>query len=360
MAGNRIVMKSSLVILIVTLITAFALVDVQAKDYRWVIGRGHPAVGPGGKLLHDWLPDEISKRVDAATGDKITWVKAWGGAIAKVGDELEAIEKGVLTITVIMPLFETSKLPLGTFSYQTPFSTKDVGLASKVAEDLWMNVPYMQKSLTQYNAKFLAMECYDSYQLLTTFPVKTIEDLKGKKIAGAGPNLQWISPVGAVPVQSNLTEGYTSLQTGVYQGWIAFTLASEGFKYQDVAKFQTNADFGAAPAVAIGMDLKVFNSLDPKAQKVILDVGREYSLKYVEATNGYLQTAIDNMKKAGVTFYDLPQEERVKWAKALPNIAKDFVSKYEAQGLPAKEVLKYWLDGLKKAGYKFPREWVID
>ena len=41
---------------------------------------------------------------------------------------------------------------------------------------------------------------------ITSFPVQSTADFKGRKIAATGPNLPWISGVGAVPVQSNLPE----------------------------------------------------------------------------------------------------------------------------------------------------------
>ena len=65
----------------------------------------------------------------------------------------------------------------------------------------------MSKMLARHNVKYLGMFTYDSYQLITKFPIKTIDDITGHKIAGAGPNLSWIKAVGAVPVQSNLVEG---------------------------------------------------------------------------------------------------------------------------------------------------------
>ena len=59
-----------------------------------------------------------------------------------------------------------------------------------------------------------------NYNLVTTFSWGKGEQLKGRKIAAAGPNVPWVQAIGAIPVQSNLNEAYTSLQTGVYQGWV--------------------------------------------------------------------------------------------------------------------------------------------
>ena len=45
--------------------------------------------------------------------------------------------------------------------------------------------------------------------------------------------------VGAVPVQSSLPEAYTSMQTGVYDGWIMFPSGVVNFKLYEVSKYYT-------------------------------------------------------------------------------------------------------------------------
>ena len=99
----------------------------------------------------------------------------------------------------------------------------------------------------KYNQIYLATGSVGNYNLVTTFPWQKVEELKNHKIAAAGPNLPWLAPVGAVPVQSNLNEAYTSFQTGVYEGWIMFPDATVSFKLYEVAKNYTFTDFGADP-----------------------------------------------------------------------------------------------------------------
>ncbi len=354
-----IIRKSLIMVLVVILVSMLTGVGAQAKTHRWVIGGGHPAFGATGKLMNEWFPNEMARRIEAATGDKIKWVKAFGGSVAKVGDELEAMESGILTFAPILYMFEPAKLPLGNFAYQTPFSTTDTMLAAKIGYQMHMDIPFMQEALAKYNIKFVSMMAFDSYQLITTFPVRKVDDIKNKKISGSGPNLAWIKSVGAVPVQSNLVEGYTSMQTGVYKGQLAFTTAAEAFKFQDVAKFQADVDFGAFPMSGFGMNLDTFNSLPVKVQKIIVDLGQEFTFKYAQTVKDSLKAAKDRMKKAGVTFYQFSVEERQKWAEALPDIPGAFINKYEAKGMPAREVITYWINGLENNGYKFPRKWEI-
>ncbi len=83
-------------------------------------------------------------------------------------------------------------------------------------------------------------------------------DLKGRKIAGAGLNLKWLEYAGAVPVQSRLPEAYTSMQTGVYNGWIMFPSGWVNFKLNEVAKYYTEVGFGAITWHGLTMNKRRF------------------------------------------------------------------------------------------------------
>ena len=75
--------------------------------------------------------------------------------------------------------------------------------------------------------------------------MERVADIKGQKIAGAGLNLKWLEFAGATPVQSSLVDAYTSMQTGVYNGWIMFPSGWVNFKLYEVGKFYTEIGFGA-------------------------------------------------------------------------------------------------------------------
>ncbi len=88
-------------------------------------------------------------------------------------------------------------------------------------------------SRCEYDQVLLGLHGWDNYHLGTTDPWETVADLQGVKIGGAGPNLPWLEFAGAVPVQSTLPDGYLSMQTGVYNGWLMFPSAYLGFKFYE-------------------------------------------------------------------------------------------------------------------------------
>ncbi len=53
---------------------------------------------------------------------------------------------------------------------------------------------------------------------MTTFPVTSVDDLRGRKILAPGSVGAWLEGTGAVAVDGSLTTYYTQIQTGVADG----------------------------------------------------------------------------------------------------------------------------------------------
>ena len=90
------------------------------------------------------------------------------------------------------------------------------------------------------------------------------------KVAGAGPNLPWLEFAGVIPVQSTLPDGYMSLQTGVYSGWVMFPSAYAAYKFHEPAPYYTMIGFGAmGGAVLVTMNTRSLERLPPEVQRIV-------------------------------------------------------------------------------------------
>jgi TRAP-type C4-dicarboxylate transport system substrate-binding protein len=326
------------------------------------IGSGHPAdAAIWAGMVRDFFAPEVKKRVEARTDHKIKWVDAYGGAVAKLGGVLEAVQDGILDVGLIAYPFEPTKLFLHNFCYFVPFGSPDVNQVARIGLKIHETFPYLNEVYEKrYNQVWVGAGTVTSYHLITTFQWKNIEELSGRKIAAAGPNLPWVKAVGAVPVQSNLNEAYTSFQTGVYDGWVMFVDATVGFKLYEVAPYHTFCDFGAIFVCDITINKDRWNSLPKEVQDIILEVGKEYNREEAEAAEAKVQRGMEVMKKAGTSFYHLPFEQKKKWAEMMPNIPNEKAKEADAKGMPGSKVIGAYIEELEKEGYKFPRRWVID
>jgi hypothetical protein len=59
-------------------------------------------------------------------------------------------------------------------------------------------------------------------------------------------------------------------------------------------------------------------------------------------------------KNPNVKIAELPQAERVKWAKALPDVAGDWARR---NGEPGKQVLRIFMEEARKHGARPLRDW---
>ncbi len=341
-------------------VCAAAAGSASAENFRLTIGAGHPAdAAVWITAMRDFFAPEIAKRVAAKTGHTIEWVSAYGGSVCKLGECLEAVESGLLDIADLHVAFEPSKLMAHNFPYFVPFGTPDPRVAAKAARKVYDTVPELKKILEdKYNQIFLAVGAVGNYNLVTTFAWDKVEQLKDQKIAAAGPNIPWLRAVGAVPVQSNLNEAYTSFQTGVYGGWVMFPDATVGFKLHEVAKNYTFTDFGAIANVVLAINKTTWRKLPKEVQNIMLEVGKEFTT--VQTQMGYDKgvASVVTMKEAGVTVRSLSEAEKAKWANALTDIPNERAAEINKAGQPGKAIGEY-IKALHEAGVKMPRDWKI-
>jgi TRAP-type C4-dicarboxylate transport system substrate-binding protein len=334
---------------------------VSADTFKLTFGVGAPADPiPFIKTVRDFWAPEIQQRVESKTGHKIEWTLHFSPAVVKVTDGFEAIKDGLLDSGIAFPIFENPALFIHNFSYFAPFGTSDQKMATKVNLKVYDMNPWLKEVFEKkHNQKWLATFTYESYDLVTAFPVKTLDDLKGKKIAAAGPNLPWIKSVGCTPVQSNIMDAYTSLQTGVYEGWVLPTSAISGFKLYEVAKYMNMVGFGCISGGSLTMNLDVWNSLPKDVQDIIMEVGREYSERTAVNTQEKHDASIEALKKLGVTFFEFPIDQKRDWMKTLGSMAQEKAAEADKLGQPGAKVIQDYITEMANAGYEWPIKWTV-
>jgi TRAP-type C4-dicarboxylate transport system substrate-binding protein len=310
-------------------------------------------------LVSEMFIPEVDKRIKAAgLNIKINWKEAYAGSLLKPTFVLQGVQDSVADIGFEPTIFHPDKLPLEQVSFATPFVTSDVVLVSKVINKLHEMFPEYRSMYEKFGVVRLGGNSYDSYELFSTFPVKTFDDVKGKKIATAGAALQWIRGSGAAPVQSNMTLYYNSAKTGVIDGFIIFPSAIPGMKYPEAAPYVTKVGFGAQYAAAVIINKATLNKMPPALQKIMHEAGAAWGV----ASDMAMQAAGDSGYAALKSFtnaqgFDLPRSEQEKWAKAMPNIAKEWAQRVDQQGYPGSKVLAAYMDEMRKAGAKPVRDW---
>lgn len=330
----------------------------QAETFKVTFSAGHGTQLPWIRMIKEFYMPEVDKRLLAAGGKHaIAWTEAFGGTLAKIGGELDAVESGIAEMGFVYTIFEAAKLPLLGVCFMAPFGSDDPRVVSKIITEMHDEMPEIAGQWLKHKQIFLGAVTTDTDYILTTFPVNSLADLKGRKMGASGSLSLWAAGAGAVPVQGDFATHFNNIKTGVYDGLIAFTTGMYPAKLHQVAPTATRIDLGSMTIGALTINKAFHDKLPPEVQKIIKDVGREYTVKIADQLMTLAAGFEKKMAEEGAKFSRLPPEERKKWANTMPNIAKNWVETNEKRQVPAAKVLAVYMKKLRDNQVQLVRDW---
>lgn len=281
--------------------------------------------------VHKPVLDAITKGTD---GD-IKFQEYWAGSLHSLPDGFKAARSGLTDMTqaYCFTLPTSFNLP---HADALPFAFSNSVVGSVVMEELY-NKYFKNEYEKQgvYNAMFPVLE-YTG--IISKTPIRTLEDLKGKKLYVPGGMLQDVyKTLGATPVLIPPAEVFQALQRGILDGAVYPAGLVVPQRYHEVCPYWTNATicYGAIP---FALNKKKFDALPEDVKKKLY-----YSLRQGNALMGKLyydmdRAAIETMKKGGVEIIDLEPAELERWKKATAPLWEEFIVTNEKKGLPARQL----------------------
>jgi TRAP-type C4-dicarboxylate transport system substrate-binding protein len=342
-------------------LTAFAgsvAVAGEANSIKLTVASSQPTTLAWVGALHTLVVPELDKRL-AARGSpvRIRWTEAYGGSLYKYEDTLEAIEIGLTDMGWVGTLWELSKLPLQNVTFYAPFVSDDFRTVVDIVNELHRTVPAMTEAWTAQNVKFLGASALDTYHLLTNFPVRTVEDLRGRKILAPGPSAAWLEGTGAVAVDGSLTTYYQQIQTGVADGVITILTGAAPNRLHEVAQHITLVGIGSQVTGALAINLDTWNRLPADVRIALEELGPEYSRGVADEIARRYDASLQRMQSEGAIVTELSLDEKRKWLAAMPDIAGRWIEATERRGVPAGEVLRAYLSAVRARGGVPLRDW---
>jgi TRAP-type C4-dicarboxylate transport system substrate-binding protein len=324
------------------------------------IASGHPPAVVYAGLMKDYFQPELKQRVEERTEHEINWVEGYGGAIVKVYETLGGVRDGIVDIGGFCACFEPANLPLHAFQVMLPFGPVDPVDSLRVAQDVFAQVPYLTEVFEEnFNQNLLARITDSSYNLGTNFAWGDLSDLSGQRIAGAGLNLNWLEHAGITPVQSSLPEAYTSMQTGVYDGWIMFPSAWVNLKLYEVGPYYTLIGFGTITWHHLTINMDTWNGLPAEVQEIMLETAKDFEEEVGRVNRERYAKDIETLRGL-IEVNEIDDAVRKDWAASLQDWPQTIANELDAQGLPASETLKLTLEAAEKHGHEWPYRYEID
>ncbi|MGV0908064.1 TRAP transporter substrate-binding protein [Martelella sp. FOR1707] len=184
------------------------------------------------------------------------------------------------------------------------------------------------KGVGMDKVKILGMFSTAPTLLHTTSKVETLDEVKGMRLRGAGPQLlHSIEALGATPVggitSSNLSEALSrGLVAGSVNEWVAATI----FGVIESAKFHLDVNMGTSPIMVV-MNKAKYDALSDE-QKAAIDknAGEAFSRLWGEQFDGnnekFRAKTLEDPSQQMVT---LSPEEKAKWEARLQTVVDSWI-----------------------------------
>ena len=326
------------------------------EEIKITVSAGHPPAF----LWIKHVKESLIKTVDAelAKGGKykITWNEAYGSTLAKIGSELETVEQGISDMGIVASIFHSAKLPLQNVTISVPFGPTDPELVTEAVDELHKVVPALNKSWDRHNQINLSAFAVENYCMVTNFPVNKLEDLKGRKISGAGPNLNWIKGTGAVGVVGSLNSWYNDIKAGVYDGALIFATGAVAGKLYEVAPYFVRMDFGAMWTGGFNINKARWNRFPEPVKAAFREAGKVFRTNYLIEQSSRAASAMETWTQNKGTVITVAPDERIRIAKSITNPTVEWIKAAEAKGEPAKQVLTAYMNIIRRRGGSFARD----
>jgi TRAP-type C4-dicarboxylate transport system substrate-binding protein len=169
--------------------------------------------------------------------------------------------------------------------------------------------------------------------------------------------MRFLDPVGAVGVRGSLADYYNNIKTGVTEGCVMWMEGAASFKLQEVAPYYIRVDFGTAVNKSLTVNKDTWSKLPDEVKKVLQEVAIAYRDRLGDKAAELGDQSLKAYLAGGGKIVEVSAEERAAWARALPNLAQEWVVATEKMGLPGKAFLAAFMDGIRSGGAKPLRDW---
>lgn len=213
----------------------------------------------------------IFQQIEKETNGAIKWKLIAGGQLADGKATWTAVKDGLMQAGLGIATYVPNTVPSLYMIYSTlVFGHNDVVAATGAAmEVFYLRCPTCLEDFRKINSVPLGGWTSSAYLLACREPVKTVADLKGKRIRATGGNAELFKLAGAVPVGATLVEAVGLLQRGGLdcQHGIADWLRT--FGYADFAKNIVDYPLGlSGPAIGFVLNRDTWNKFTPDQKKI--------------------------------------------------------------------------------------------
>lgn len=247
-----------------------------------------------------------AEQVSEASGGDLTIRVIVGEALLPAAAHLSGLRDGIADMTYHAGTYTPSDLPEDNVLAILGIGMTDNIVITAAVTDFYMNDPDMKAMFDGHEIVFLGGYATPPYILMCTSPVRTLEEIRGRRIRMPGAiHAEFADSVDAVAVSVPSTEMFTGLERGQLDCAANAANDLKSRSLWDVARHVTTVDFGSYFAGWLhAANVNAWQGLSEAQRGVILstlpDALIDTTLEYTRLSDEALAEAPDH----GVTIYE--------------------------------------------------------
>lgn len=291
----------------------------QAEEVNVRISFNQAETSPAWQEAIKVFGDEL----ESESGGRFKVTHYPGEVLHTVGDGFRATAQGITEVTSAWPVYSANSFNLF-HATELPLALPDSDVAAaRVVDELYPK--YFRDEYERMGILLAFNAVTPQYDILTTVPVNSIEDLQGLKIRAAGGGItEIVQRLGATPVTMTISDAYTAFQQGIVDGIILSTADMVAYRMHEVGKY--NYRIGVVRvAIPHAVNKQFYEGL-PDDLKVVFDNAAtnatyNYQMMYTRLT----ERALETMRDEGVEVTQASEEDLNKVNELLAPMWSSFV-----------------------------------
>lgn len=219
------------------IVAAMACTAAQGRDL--LLAPAAPSVHPA-----YYMYEKLAGYLDEESGGAITGT-ILGQEVIALPQMKDALQTGLANVGNALPLYFAADFPQTGIAGDLALLGRNSYVMGLAMTEFGVNCAPCQDEFKAFGGVYLGAGSSDVYVLVTTKPVRSLDDLKGMRLrSGGAPYSRWAENFGATPVNLPVGDTFEALSQGTIDGTMTSIVDMLSYRLVDVAKYVTNVPLG--------------------------------------------------------------------------------------------------------------------
>ena len=276
--------------------------------------------------------EEVEKRTDG----KVEIQTFPGSTLLNPKNMFDGVVSGLADIGCLAMSYQPGRFPVSE-AVDLPLFFPNAKVATMTLYDLIM---YKYEPKEFEKVKIITLFTCPPSSLMTSKPVKKLDDLNGFDLRVSGTGTEVISKIGGSPVAMPMSDTPDAIQRGTVKGIVSSMEILKDFNFASYCPYATRENLHVV-TFAVVMNKDKWNSLSDEVKKVIDDLRREQALWTAKYVDDHVEEALEwSKEKYNHEVFEFSPEEQTEIKELLKPMVDDYIKKVNEKGLSGEKIIE--------------------